>query len=202
MIATVKRGRPSMQNEIDRWLSDLLSAGSRQANEILQAGELRGYSLRTLKRAKKRLNLEAIQKRRAWYWRDPEIPEAKEPEDFQKKMLHKMDEIERKVQLPRAVTEEGVAPEIKGQVDDLGYSKDVPLVTVRQVSMLDIIQRVKQLLKANMDHDEITRRMLAWAYPASGMPETIIVATLKANGVIVKPKSDLFQATASVDVSF
>src|ERR1700751_1950152 len=111
VTATAKRGRPSGQRHIERWLTDLLSAGSRQANEIFQAGELKGYSVRSLHRVKKNLGIEAIQKSRAWYWRDPEIPDAEEPEDFQQKLLHKMSEIERKVQVPRAVTEDGVAPQ-------------------------------------------------------------------------------------------
>jgi hypothetical protein len=196
------RGQPSRQTEVENWLLNLLSGGSRQTNEILQAGELRGhgYSARSIHRARKTLELVAFQKNRAWYWRDPSIPEADDEkradETFQETLLKRLDSIERKTQVPRAITEDGLAPEVKGEVDGLGYSKDNPTGVNITVKVVDVIARVKQMLNAGEHHDDITRAVLTYACPASGLSESTIVALLKSNSVTVPPKSKLFPAAA------
>jgi hypothetical protein len=190
------RGRPSKQDDIESWLSDLLSAGSRQANEIFTAGKIKGYSERTLKNVKKNLGIKAVQKNRAWFWQDPEIPEAAEPKKFEEKMLHKLDEMARAVQIPRVVTEDGVKQ--KDLVDALGYSKENPRGVLPTVAPMEISARAKKLgEKSDLGHDEIARQIFAWAYPACGQSESIVMSLISLNGIVVKPKSVLFSTEPS-----
>ena len=199
--ATVKRsrGQASRQDEVENWLLNLLSGGSRQANEIFQAASLRGqgYSEKSLRNVKRTLEprLRAFQKNRVWFWRDTTVPEiGTEPENFQEKLMHKLDEVARLTQVPRAVTDEGIAPEIREQTDGLGYSLEKPQMAVRAMSITDVIHRVRQLLAAGTDHDEIVRQIFGWAYPGAGFAESVLATLLKSNGVTVKSKSILFPA--------
>jgi hypothetical protein len=197
------RGKPSQQSQVQTWLADLLSAGSRQANEVLQAATLRGpgYGLRSLTRARKALGIVAVQKNHTWYLRDPRIREPEEPEDFQAKVLHKLDEVERKTQVPRVITEDGLKPIIKGQVDQLGYGKDNE-TTGRKITPLEVIQRINLLKQNLLGHDEIAREVLAWACPDAGLSESVVVSMLISNSIQVKPKAELFPVARTANPEF
>jgi hypothetical protein len=204
--ATEKRGRgkPSNQPEIERWLLNLLSAGSRQTNEIYQAGKLRGYSERTLDRVKANLKLKSVQKNRAWFWQDPEVPEQGKPVDKIDQVLQTLGEVKRLSHLPKVVTEEGVGVEtdveVKGQVDKLGYSKDDPHTRFPHMSPVEIMAQIRKLEKAGVDHTEIARQTLDWAYPAAGLSESLIVTMLENAFVTVPAKSVLYPTQKAAEI--
>jgi hypothetical protein len=85
------------------------------------------------------------------------------------------------------MTDEGpiVAPD-PNEVDDLGYKKHGALPSSQvTVKWMDVLSEFKRLSQAGISHEEITARIFALAYPASGMPESTIAAMLKANGILV-----------------
>ncbi|MEZ0355503.1 AAA family ATPase [Mycobacterium sp. SA01] len=53
---------------VESWLSDFLKTGRRRATEIYSAADAAGHSKDKAKRAKKRLQIDAIRENDAWYW--------------------------------------------------------------------------------------------------------------------------------------
>jgi hypothetical protein len=93
------RGRKKLTStdglSIGQWLKAFLSGGRRQANEIIQAGELQGFAERTLRRAKAESGIDSEQEKRVWWWFDPSVPTPEKPKTFQETILHKLDEVQR-----------------------------------------------------------------------------------------------------------
>ena len=61
-------------------LQRLLCDGEMESKEVFNRMEIAGVSRRTVQKAKKNLNIEAIRMNGAWYWRFPSSPETSEEE--------------------------------------------------------------------------------------------------------------------------
>jgi hypothetical protein len=177
-----------------QWLKSYLSGGSRSANEIFAVGEQRGFGRTTLKKAKLELGTIGSKKTAAgWMWMDSTVPDIKpESENKLDVLLHKMDEVQRKVEVPRIITEDGPtssAPPDLSEVDAEGYLLHCPVhMLSASISPIQVIKEINRVAKENHPHAEIVKHILQWAYPNAGMPESMLVKMLRANHVQVLPK--------------
>jgi hypothetical protein len=189
-----RTGRPKcISNEglsVGLWLKTILCSGRRPANEIIQAGELQGFSPKTLNRAKTKIAIISEQEKRIWWWRDPSIAEPEKPKSFQEAVMHKLDEVQRLTQTPRIVTEDGVkaAPD-PNEVDEHGFKKHSPPGSlVATISAMQVHAEIKRLAKANTPHEQIVKRVFEWAYPAARLSESTLAIMLRNGGVSVTPR--------------
>jgi hypothetical protein len=191
------RGRKKLTTSdgfgVEVWLKSYLSGGHRSANEVVEVGKLQGFSRRTLRRAKAQLGIKSDHRGGGslWYWYDPKVEAPKvESADKLDILIHEVKEAKRLAQAPRVMTEDGpvVAPDLI-EVDDLGYRKHGALpMSQATVQVTDVLREIKRLSNAGIDHSEVVTRIFEYAYPAAGLPESVLAAMLKANGIVVPPK--------------
>ena len=67
--------RTGKQDDIQKFLRNILSAGSRKAQGIIDAGERVGYSARSINTAKAELGIDSFKRGVVWYWQDASVPE-------------------------------------------------------------------------------------------------------------------------------
>jgi hypothetical protein len=72
------RDSKSAIEEVEEWLQGYLSGGPVKASEAIRDANKNGFSEKTLKRAKKNLQVVANQSDRAWWW---QLPEGSNAED-------------------------------------------------------------------------------------------------------------------------
>ena len=61
------------ENRIDAWLAGLLIEGPLAVREIETAAKTAAVSMRTIERAKKRLDIKAVKVDKVWYWGPPPV---------------------------------------------------------------------------------------------------------------------------------
>jgi hypothetical protein len=190
----VKTGRPKILSNdglsVHQWMKTVLSCGSKQANELLEAGELQGFSKKTLRRAKIALDIKSDKQGHVWYWRDPSVAEPEKPKTFQETVLRKLDEVQRRTELPSIVTGNGrtAAPD-PNEVDEHGFKTSTPGSSLgAQIAPLQVHAEIKRLVKANVPHEQIVAHIFRWAYPAAGLSESALAQMLRNGGVTVTPR--------------
>ena len=184
------RARASSGLTVAQWLKSYLSGGPRAANEILAVADAQELSERTVRSAKAGIpSIIAFKQGSAWWWKDTTVAEPEKPETTEEKILHKLDEVARLTQVPRIATSEGVVAAVgTDAVDEYGFKKATPDISMASVSPLEIIARIKQLRDGGLEHEDIVRQIFQFAYPAAKLPESTIATMLRSNGVSVKPK--------------
>jgi hypothetical protein len=78
-LAAVGPGRPARESErAEEWLSDLLDANKGKVEENLVTGLAKDeeFSLRTLRRVKKKMCIESVKEGRTWFWARPKPVDA------------------------------------------------------------------------------------------------------------------------------
>jgi hypothetical protein len=198
------RGRKKLTSSdglsINQWLKAFLSGGRRQANEIIQAGELQGFGERTLRRAKAESGIDSEQEKRIWWWFDPSVPTPEKPKTFQEEILHKLDEVQRLTQTPSIVTKDGrtTAPD-PNAVDAYGFKTTAPGPSLdATITPVKIHAEIKRLAKTDAPHEEVAAHIFKWAYPASGLSESVLAAMMRNGGVSVPSRPTSTATSAAV----
>jgi len=198
------RGRPQKRDDAAAWLKAYLSGGRRPMKDIERVGLQQGYGLKTIQRAKSSLGFKTCPMPGptgfAWGWRDPSVIEPNSPDEkasLEEKMRHRLDTIERLAQEPKAPAlldhEEQPEP-IRviplDRTDELGYLVSSPsalglLEGPPTVTASAVLQEISRLAKTTRSHEQIVAHIFDWAYPAAGLPESVLAMMLKHNHVAV-----------------
>ena len=184
------RARASGNLTVAQWLKSYLSGGPRAANEIFAVADAQELSERTVRTAKAGIpSIIAFKKGTGWWWKDTTVAEPEKPQTAQEAILQGLEEVKRLTQVPRVVTSEGVVAAVGADaVDEYGFKKATPDISMASVSPLDIIARIKQLRDGGLEHDDIVRQIFQFAHPAAKLSESLIAQLLRSNGISVKPK--------------
>jgi hypothetical protein len=193
-------GRPKVIGKngliAEQWLKNYLSGGPRAVNEIFAVGRQQGFAKDTVKRAKAEIHtIIGAKATDGWWWKDSTVPEPEQTKAADKieaafaRIEDKLKNVERLTQVPRVVTEHGV---IAAGTDRDGFKTASPgSVSKATVLPLQVIGRIKQLVKAGLEHNQIVQDIFEWAYPAAGVSESTLADILRKNGVIVAPKAEV-----------
>jgi hypothetical protein len=202
-------GRPRKQDQAETWLKAVLSLGRRPATEIIEQGrkQLPPFSVAVLRRAKTKVGIVSEQADEQWYWRDPQIAEARETEQAQNdKLSEVLSEIK---DLKRLKHEPGVGPEIGPmadhpddvydpsaldpnelkRVDQDGYLIHLPTAETPTVSIMDVHRYLKGVIDTEYLDDEVVQHVFEWAYPAAGLAESMLVRILRSYNFTVPKKA-------------
>jgi len=178
----------------------------------------RGYSKRTLANAKAKVGVVSIRVGTKWAWRDPSVIEREAPESKDEKILHKLDEIERLAQAPKASTtaaiSDGTKPTLEyvetrdadlNALDESGFHTAPPkalgLAVSGNVNPMQIMVKARELDETpGTDPRQNFITVFEWAYPAAGLSESIVASMLRRELVAGVQRSDIpsLQAVAAV----
>lgn len=67
--------------DVDDWLDDYLKTDRRKATDVFQAADANGFSKDQVKRAKKRVGVQAVKEGNSWFWQHPTVIDGEVEEE-------------------------------------------------------------------------------------------------------------------------